>query len=356
MQIPRHSRKLLAIYAGGTLLTIALAIWLISSKLPAARYGAVMVFDPVGEQAIMFGGRAEGLFGMRYYNDLWVFDYSTQDWKPITTSQRPPGRLSPGMIYDPVHHQLIVFGGYDGHERLGDTWKYIISENLWEEITPAISPSARSDMGMAYDVENGMMILFGGMCQENQHALCDDTWIFNPETNIWEEIKPLSSPLVSYGHALLMDPVHKQAVMLGGHQSIIKNGQITSVGYSDQLWRYRFNENRWQALQHVVKPTARYWQMATYDSLSQLLVIFGGHNSQGHLNDTWLYDLQGDTWKRVILESAPTARVNAAMTYDPIHDVIILFGGLDEDFTELRDTWFFTVKDNVGEWILVEAH
>ena len=96
--------------------------------------------------------------------------------------------------------------------------------------------------------------------------------------------------------------------------------------------------------------------MAAYDSLSQLLVIFGGHNSQGHLNDTWLYDLQGDTWKRVKSESAPTARVNAAMTYDPIHDVIILFGGLEEDFTELQDTWFFKAKDDAGEWSLVEAH
>ena len=109
MQISRPSRKLLAVCAGGILLAIGLAIWLFSSRLPAARYGAVMVFDPLGKQAIMFGGRAEGLFGMRYYNDLWTFDTSTQDWKPIRTGRRPPGRLSPGMVYDPVGHQLIVF-------------------------------------------------------------------------------------------------------------------------------------------------------------------------------------------------------------------------------------------------------
>ena len=326
------------------------------SRLPAARYGAVMV-DPVGKQAIMFGGRSEGLFGiLRYYNDLWAFDYSTQDWKPIITSRCPSGRLSPGMVYDPVHHQLIVFGGYDGHKRLGDTWRYIISENLWEEITPVVSPPARSDLGMAYDDENGVVILFGGMCQENQRALCDDTWIFKPDTNTWEEMQPPSSPLVSYGHALLMDPVHKQAILWGGHQqSITKDGQITSAGYQNQLWRYSFNENRWQELHHVVKPTARYWGQAAYDSLSQLLVIFGGRNSLGYLNDTWLYDLQGDTWKQVVSESAPTARVKAAMTYDPIHDVIILFGGRKEDFTDLQDTWFFDVKDDAGEWSLVEA-
>ena len=41
---------------------------------PAARYGARMVYDPIGRQSILFGGRADALIGMKYFDDLWKFD------------------------------------------------------------------------------------------------------------------------------------------------------------------------------------------------------------------------------------------------------------------------------------------
>ena len=354
-RIFNQTRKSIALLTGLVIFSIVLAFWVLPSRLPAARYGAVMIYDPVGKRAFLFGGRSEGLFGMRYFNDLWVFDPLTQDWMPITPARRPPGRLSPAMVYDPVRQQIILFGGYDGHERLADTWTYKISENQWEEITPAISPPARSDTGMLYDNENGVLILFGGMCQEDQRVLCNDTWIFSPDTNTWVEMQPLSPPMISYGHALVIDPVHQQAVLWGGHQTMVKNGQATEGGYRDSLWRYDYVKNIWQEWVHTYKPPARYWQMAVCDTHNNQLVLFGGNGFHSYYNDTWFYHLDGDTWERVSPDHAPSPRVNAAMTYDPANQIIILFGGLDEDDKTLQDTWIFEVKDNVSEWSLVEA-
>ena len=71
--------------------------------VPEARYGASMVYDPLGSQAILFGGRAQGLFGDKYFNDMWVLDSDTQTWTSLKTSDPPPPRLNAGMVYDPVY-------------------------------------------------------------------------------------------------------------------------------------------------------------------------------------------------------------------------------------------------------------
>jgi hypothetical protein len=38
------------------------------------------------------------------------------------------------------------------------------------------------------------------------------------------------------------------------------------------------------------------------------------------------------------------------MAYDSVRDVVVLFGGLAEGFTQLRDTWVLGRTDEGGEW------
>ena len=38
---------------------------------PSARYGAKMIFDPMAKRGILFGGRADEIFGLKYFDDLW---------------------------------------------------------------------------------------------------------------------------------------------------------------------------------------------------------------------------------------------------------------------------------------------
>jgi N-acetylneuraminic acid mutarotase len=319
-------------------------------EMPEARYGAKMVFDSLESQSIMFGGRAEGLIGLKYFDDLWAFDSVAQTWARIETADRPGGRLSPGMVYDPVHHQIILFGGNDKQDRLGDTWVYSISDNHWEEVTPENGPPPRSDGGMVYDEENQIVILFGGYCQEESRSLCDDTWSYDPITNIWTEMNPPSSPPIMYGHTLVYDDANHRVVLWGGHMSSYRNGQIASAGYGDSIWTYDYLENVWRQTEHTRKPPARYWHQAIFDTKDDNLLLFGGNGGRGFLNDTWFFDVERDSWESANTELAPTPRVNPAMTYDSIRNVTILFGGLEEDMSDLRDTWVFEETDTGGEW------
>ena len=76
------------------------------SYVPAPRYGARMISDPIEKRVIMFGGRAEGTFGLKYYDDLWAFDYLTQNWTLLKTTRKPAARLSHGMVYPPPDHSI----------------------------------------------------------------------------------------------------------------------------------------------------------------------------------------------------------------------------------------------------------
>jgi len=321
------------------------------SNSPSARYGAKMIYDPIEGRAILFGGRTDRLVGLKYFDDLWAFDFQSQSWERIETDTQPAGRLSPGMVYDPDSRQIILFGGHTKEDRVNDTWVYDITANLWEEVTSENSPPPRSDMGMVYDEANEVVILFGGYCRDDVRELCDDTWVFDPQTNTWTEMNPVNHPPVMYGHSLTYDPVNQQSLLWGGHMAAVKNGVFSSMGYSNTLWGYSYPENDWEEIPSPrTQPTPRYWQMADFEPSSGHLFLFGGNGGNGFLADTWLFDTATKTWEKTSVKDAPAPRINAAIIYDPARDVILLFGGFAEDRSSFQDTWVFTQAEAEQEW------
>jgi N-acetylneuraminic acid mutarotase len=327
----------------------------IGAAAPPARYAAGMVFVPTENRAYLFGGRYEGLFGTAYRNDLWAFDCGNRKWIPVHTSRRPPARGNANVVYDPDRHQLVLFGGI-ARERLGDTWVYDINANAWHEMTPAVSPPPRSDAGMAYDAANGKMILFSGYGLDAPGRSQDtygDTWAYDPGTNSWTEMRPASFPPVMYGQTMIYDSVHHQVLQWGGHASAYQNGLATSHWYEEEMWRYDYAGNRWEKLAYgTPSPPPRYWHQAIVDATGWLL-IFGGNGARGFLNDTWITNPERNAWARMNATAVPSPRANAAMAYDTTHNVVILFGGLEEDFTDLRDTWLLDVAETEGQWVKV---
>ncbi len=281
-----------------------------------------MVFDPLESQVILFGGRAQGLFGEKYFKDLWVFDSDTQTWKSLKTSNPPAPRSSPGMVYDPVYHQIILIRGLGEDGRIGDTWVYSISDNQWQEVSPESSPPPRSDTGMVYDELNQIAILFGGYCHEEHRDLCDDTWSYDPNSNKWTGRKLATPPPVMYGHTLVYNPISKHSVFWGGHQTAFENVNIVSAGYEDGIRIYDYQQNSWRRVSVEYKHPARYWHQAAFIEDSGKLLIFGGDGGRGYLDDTWLFDILSNSWARVYPDQVPAPRVNAARAYDSAQKIL----------------------------------
>src|ERR1700755_3072494 len=62
-------------------------------------------------------------------------------------------------------------------------------------------------------------------------------------------------------------------------------------------------------------PPARSYLAMTYDPASGKIIMFGGFDGAGYLNDTWVFD--GITWTQAATDTPPPARAAAQMAYDP---------------------------------------
>src|SRR6266487_5517423 len=83
----------------------------------------------------------------------------------------------------------------------------------------------------------------------------------------------------------------------------------------------------------------------TYDPTGAKVVMFGGFDRTGYLNDTWTFD--GITWSRVATPVAPPRRAAAQMAYDASIQKVVLFGGYNGR-NYLGDTWIWDGK--ISRW------
>ena len=314
---------------------------------PPARFGHRMVYDPVNERVLLFGG---AVWEDRYtfFDDLWSYDYSTNTWTQIGDGSGPEGRFNFMMVYLPVHHQLLVFGGYSAYNRLSDTWIYDITDNRWTQLRPENSPSHRSDAAIAYDPENDIVILHDGYCRDDSHP--QDTWVFDFDSIDWTQMRPEDSPQSQYGHHMIYDSLNLQVVMYGGHWSITENGRMVSHGYSDGVWTYDSPSDTWTKVDPATSLPSRYWHTLAYDENRGKMVVFGGSGERDAvLDDTWIYDLSTNTWDRLYTDEKPPERESSSLVYDEANEKFILFGGLREvDEAPLNDLWVLDTAE--GTW------
>jgi len=92
------------------------------------------------------------------------------------------------------------------------------------------------------------------------------------------------------------------------------------------------------------RPPGREWAVMADDPASGQVVLFGGLDEHfNFLNDTWTWD--GHDWTERHPEHSPPAREGAAMAYDPGSGQVVLFGGSGEIGGFLNDTWTWDGSD-----------
>lgn len=94
----------------------------------------------------------------------------------------------------------------------------------------------------------------------------------------------------------------------------------------------------------AVSAPRRLTHAAIHDPLRDRLVVFGGSDGSFR-DDTWVLPLDGSVaWMQLTTEGAPppARRLHSAI-YDPEHDRMIIFGGVDTDFN--NDVWALSFND-----------
>ena len=240
---------------------------------PDARSEAAVVYDSVRDRFILFGGRAGG--GSNF-EDTWEWNPTDGTWTDKTgAGQTPDARARHAMVYDVKRKVVVLFGGGRSIQgttaaastdvaaittAFASTWEYEPVSAAWTDRTPAsaaASPSARYDVGMVWDGNRNLVVLFGGMQKPDTSAsgsFKQDTWEWNGEAGTWtERTASGTKPSARFGHGMAYDPGRSKVVLFGGCDD---NAGATK----NDLWDWEPGTGTWtERSVPTTVPSARAW-------------------------------------------------------------------------------------------------
>jgi hypothetical protein len=144
---------------------------------PPCLNGSSLALDEVAGNDVMLGGAGPGCTLMDS-NTTWLWNGTT--WVNQQSGTRPKGRMSAALSSLGPTGGVLLFGGLTLGGPLGphsDTW--LGRSASWRQVKVSAGPPGRELASMAYDQENGSVVLFGG---QNAYSgkWYSDTWIFQP--------------------------------------------------------------------------------------------------------------------------------------------------------------------------------
>jgi len=281
--------------------------WAATTNLPANRAWHSVVYDSTHDRAILFGGMQDAFYDQK--NDTWAYDFTAQSWTDRQPSNPPSNRYGAAMVYSPVADRSILFGGIYGlggaSSFFSETWVYDYTGNAWVNRAPSAEPPSRAGHAMVYDSAHDKVILFGGsFLGGNGSEYLGDTWVYDYATNTWTNKNPANPPHARSNFAMVYDSAHDKTILFGGYY------YDTSYKYLADTWVYDYPTNTWTnlGLAPESSPSPRLLQAMAYDSTHQKTILYAGRNQvQGgvYYGDTWSFSL-GDL-PAPILTITPTS-------------------------------------------------
>lgn len=127
--------------------------------------------------------------------DTWFFNLETKQWTQFFPPTNPGSKQQASMVYIASQDVLMLFGGYGCDSFVGnDVWYYHPTSNTWELVVKNNSkglPSTRHGNGMVYDPVHDKVVMFGGRPAGYYYGdIRNDTWVWNPQTRTWTNATP----------------------------------------------------------------------------------------------------------------------------------------------------------------------
>jgi hypothetical protein len=248
----------------------------------------------------------------------------------------PGPRNAHGLAYDIRDSALVLFGGATAEEVRGDTWLW--KAGSWREAS-VCGPEPRTFPAMVYDSARGELVLFGGNRvlfgdSIRPPTMLGDTWVWR--SGAWIRVAD-DGPTPRSEAAVAYDPIRQRTVLFGGYE--LSGGRVKRLG---DTWEW--NGTNWTQITSS-GPSPRSGGAMAYDPERRAVVLFGG--SGGPLGDTWSWN--GREWTR--LDVSPAAgRFNTAMAWDPSVRRLLRFGGWDGK-ERTSDTWELKSKG----WVRIQS-
>jgi len=252
-------------------------------------------------------------------------------WTKMPQGVNPPGRVSAAMAYDAATNQVLVFGGKrnPATDVVGDTWTW--NGARWREQHPAASPPALSGAAMAYDAATRQLVLFGGARRRAIAGIplhysavgppLAATWTWNGAT--WTEQHPAVSPSARKHVAMAYDPATREVVLFGGFGSKGRPLRDTWT-WNGATWTEQHPAVSPSSLPYPLEPA----QLMAYDPANREIVLFeymvgGAHGPKGGSTWTW----NGSAWTEQHPSATPSMPCwGGALSETPVRGVLMLAG------------------------------
>lgn len=319
-----------------------------SGTLPSARYHHTAVWNNAKECMMVFGGYD---LDSNALNDTWALTWDGTSWewsemKPAGTAPQPRGRAT--AIWDPANSRMVVFGGYDNPTAYNDTWSLSWNGKYWAwiQITPdGVAPPVRWAHSAVWDPINSRMFVFGG---RDVDYIKNDTWIlsWDDQTWSWAELAPPATPLGRSGHSAVWYMGKNSLVVFGGYDGSHRYNDVWAITKDIPFY------TRNQLSPEGTPPSARDRHTSVYDLAGGSMVVFGGQDESGPLNDAWYltWSYYSCSWRQLQPSgTAPSKRVDHSAVWDPAKNRMIVFGGYD-GANPLSDVWTLTRLSSTWTW------
>jgi len=243
---------------------------------------------------------------------------------PGQASGAGDGLAFDALLFDPARRELVLVNGYRPPATPASVPLWRWRDGRWNEVPAASAPPMRTVTGVTYDSRRGRIVLFGGLGPTGLDDPRSDLWEWDGER--WWRGADTSAGARDH-HSLVYDAGRGRTVLHGG---IATGPQGERIPRTD-TWEW--DGTRWTK---VAETGPQHGGGLVYDAARRRVVLFGGVGADAQRSgDTWTWD--GADWEKVA-ESGPSPRNAQAMTFDPAHEVVLLFGGTNGE-RHFDDLW-----------------
>lgn len=250
--------------------------------------------------------------------DTWTWDGAA--WKQAPRAG-PWARYGAAIAYDAAHNNYVLFGGQTDNGASDETWTW--DGHQWSETSPTHKPRARRLTTMAYDPEQKVVVLYGGLIQTSaEGTAASDTWTWDGSD--WTEVAATDAvPGQRIGASMVTTSTG--VVLFGG--SVGPNSDF----FAD-AWTWKGGDH-WVRIDGSPTPEGRSNAAVVWDIADSSLFVDGGTGLNAEagggelgkpLGDAW--SLKNGSWNRVVGSGPPAVAQPNAIWDKSSKRVLVLFG------------------------------
>jgi hypothetical protein len=146
-----------------------------------------------------------------------------------------------------------------------------------------------------------------------------------------------------YRHRFVWNPTREVFYSFGGAAG---GGDVVN-----ELYEYNPSNGQWTRKGQTNPPEARQSAYVVYDNVNNLLWVYGGRRDDynSRLNDLWSYNPNNDQWTQK--SNGPGGRTEGAAAFDPVSRQIVIWGGLEDGWSDPPSAEVWTYNTQTDLWI-----